>query len=255
MRPRLLLLIVLVCVCWVSAPHSGVAGGHGTQDKPFVVVVNNAPPFRIIEEWGGKTGYVGAYIDTIQELSLRLDIPLTFVNVPFTRALKMMETGAADMMLGPNWSVERAEYMVYLSGAFPAETKAFYIRTNDSDISRYSDLQGKTIGVLRSARYFDAFDQDESLNKVTLNDYQNGFIMLERRRIDTLIIPERQGKYMLKDLGLSFKTATFRVPGKPSFVTISRSSKLLEKQSEIEAVMTELNAEGFFERLMLTYLE
>ena len=158
-------------------------------------------------------------------------------------------------MLGPNWSVERAEYMVYLGPAFPAETKAFYIRKDAHDITRFSDLKDLTVGVLRSARYFHAFDNDKAINKVVLNDYQSGFRMLERGRVDTIIIPERQGKYMMKDLGLDFQRAMFRVPGNPSFVTVSRNSNLLSKQDDIEDVMTELSTEGFFERLMLTYLE
>ena len=225
------------------------------SEKPYIVVVNDAPPFRLVENWGGKSGYSGAYIDTILELSHRTGIPLEFRAVPFARAFQMMKTGEADMMLGPTWNIERAEYMAYLRAAFPAESKVFYLSRSALDISRYSDLKKVTIGVLLGARYFDPFDKDRSLKKVTLPRYENAFKMLDRERIDVLIIPERQGRYMMRNFGYEFRTSSFRVPGKPSFITLSHASRLLAQKDRIERAMDELKAEGYFERVMLLYLE
>ena len=231
-----------------------VAMSAKAEKKHYIVVVNEAPPFRIIDEWDGKTGYSGAYIDIINELSLRTDIPLTFLKVPFARALSMMKDGSADMMLGPNWSVERAEFMVYLDAAFPAETKVFYLGHHVPDITRYSDLKNKTIGALRKGRYFDRFDEDEDLDKVLVDSYEHAFRMLEADRLEAFIIPERQGAYLKRRLDYDFRTATFRIPGKVSFITVSRKSSLNEHRDKIEKAMSELNTEGYFERLIQLYV-
>jgi len=232
-----------------------VAQEKAARTAPFIVVVNNAPPFRIIEAWGGEEGYGGAYIDMINEIGRRTELPLKFVNVPFIRALHMMQAGKADMMLGPTWSVERSDYMIYLNASFPAEPKVFYLAPNTKDITRYSDLKGLRIGVLPSARYFDPFNDDKGLTKVPVRRYELGFKMLARNRLDAMIIPERQGEFLLRSFDYSFPSASFRVPGLPSFITISQKSKLLAHKDKIENTMAELNAEGYFQRLMMVYLD
>jgi len=236
-------------------PDADIGSGDSIRERPYVVVVNNAPPFRLIEAWDDKSGYSGAYIDTVNEISRRTGLPLEFRNVPFARALAMMQAGRADMMLGPTWSIERADFMYYLNAAFPAEAKVFYLAPNSSDITRYRDLLNREIGVLRSARYFDPFDDDDRISKYKLDRYEAGFKMLSRGRLDALIIPERQGRFLSRDMGFNFRTASFRIPGLPSFITVSRNSRLLEHKEVIEKAMTELNAEGFFQRLISTYLE
>jgi len=246
------LLMTLALFLWGGAV---VAQEKTARAKPFIVVVNNAPPFRIIESWGGEEGYGGAYIDMINEIGRRTELPLKFVNVPFIRALRMMEAGQADMMLGPTWSVERADYMIYLNASFPAEPKVFYLAPNTKDITRYRDLEGLRIGVLPSARYFDPFNDDESLTKVPVRRYELGFKMLARNRLDALIVPERQGEFLLRSFDYDFPSASFRVPGLPSFITISRTSRLLAHKEAIENTMAELNAEGYFQRLMMVYLD
>ncbi|WP_162901689.1 transporter substrate-binding domain-containing protein [Breoghania sp. L-A4] len=237
----------------VTALPAGLAPARA--DEPYLVVVNDAPPFRIIENWGGDSGYAGAYIDTIFEIQRRTGIPLEFRHVPFARALAMMENGAADIMLGPNWSVERAAYMVYLDASFPAETKVFFAPDGGSDVESYQDLKSLRVGVLRAARYFEPFDSDDTIQKITFDTYRSAFVAARQGRVDVVIIPERQGKYLLRQFGWSFTASSFRVPGTPSFITISRKSNLIKKKAKIEDVMEQLNQEGFFARLLVTYLE
>jgi polar amino acid transport system substrate-binding protein len=231
------------------------AGTSAFAEERYTVVVNNAPPYRIIEHIGGRTGYSGAYIDVIDEISRRVGIRLQFVNVPFSRALQMMKEGEADMMLGPLWSLERASFMVYLKAQFPAEPKVFYLGQGVADIDDYDDLKNISVGVQRSSRYFEAFDQDEGLKKLAFDNYRAAFKALKRGYVDAVIIPERQGEYMTLQLGMEFPKATLMIPGAPSFITLSKSSGLLQKKREIEAVMSQLNQEGYLERLMVTYLE
>jgi len=116
-------------------------------------------------------------------------------------------------------------------------------------------LRNLRIGQLRSARYFEPFDSDKGIEKNLFNDYETAFRALQHQRYDALIIPERQGRFLLQHLGMDFRASTFQVPGLPSFITISRNSRLLKHKLKIEQVMSELKSEGFFERLIQVYLE
>lgn len=243
------LLLIAFCLFFSSSAFAA------DQDEVFRVVVNDAPPFRIIENAVDGVVYTGAYIDIIDEISRRADIRLQFIHVPFARALEMMKAGEADLMLGPNWSIDRASYMVYLKAQFPAESKIFCLNERVGDIDDYEGLTGLKIGVQRSSKYFAPFDEDTSLNKVEFNNYRSAFRALESGFIDAVIIPEKQGLYMMNESSWRFQVASFQVPGVPSFITISKLSTLLKKRKTLEKVMSQLQQEGFYEKLMVTYLE
>ena len=244
---------VIACILAILLLVGSLA--KGASAEPYLVVVNDAPPFRIIENWGGEAGYSGAYIDTIFEIQRRTGIPLQFRQVPFARGLAMMKDGRADMMLGPNWNIERAAYMTYLDAVFPAEAKVFYSLEGRAGAEDYEDLKNMRVGVLRAARYFEPFDSDKTIQKIVFDNYRSAFLAAKQGRVDLVIIPERQGRYLLRQHGLKFNPSIFRVPGSPSFITISKKSKLIEVKRKIEKAMAELNQEGFFERLLTTYLE
>ncbi len=94
--------------------------GENSVSK-IVVVGNHAPPFRIIEE--GR--FYGIYFDIMSEIASRLEIPVEYKEVPFKRALKLMESGAADIMLGPNRTPERELYMVYTNATVGKQPRPF----------------------------------------------------------------------------------------------------------------------------------
>lgn len=224
-------------------------------DAVYKVVVNDAPPFRIIENFGAQSGYGGVYIDTIDEISRRTGLRFEFIHVPFARALVMMQHGQADIMLGPNWTIDRSSYMVYIDAKFPSEAKVFYLSPKVADVDDYTMLKALIVGVQRGSRYFEPFDGDDEIRKVPFDNYRAAFKGLQSGYVDAIIIPDRQGTYMLQRLGLSFAKASFRVPGSPSYITLSKGSGLMKHKDLIEKTMSRLNQEGFFERLMITYIE
>jgi len=206
------LVVVLLSGLWPRSPSADA----------FEVVINHAPPYRIIKEQSGVKTYSGFYIDFVRELAKRRNLDLVFHDVPFRRALALMEQGAADIMTGPNRTPERESYMIYLDVELTREGKAFYLQPQSPDITRYGDLQSRYIGVLRGAKYFDRFHADKTLRKYTVGNYSTALRMVSKGRIEVAIMPELLGDYSNKTDSHDLRKASFKMAGQPSFIAVSK---------------------------------
>ncbi|MCK5200922.1 MAG: transporter substrate-binding domain-containing protein [Spirochaetales bacterium] len=214
------------------------------------IALNHAPPFRIVS----GSDFSGIYIDIIKAAAMEMNAELEFIEVPFKRALVMMEEGNADMMLGPNRKPEREQYMVYLLDApLPRANKAFYVHPESSPIEKYEDLYGKNIGVLRGAVYFNQFDEDNKLNKYEIPDYETGIRMVNGGRIDVLIMPEFSGDYTIKNMDINLQKSPYIVEGNVSFITVSKRSSLLSKCQLIEDALGIIESKGIVQEIIDKY--
>lgn len=198
---------------------------------PYQVVVNHAPPYRIIDQGN----FSGIYIDILKAAALEAKIELAFIHVPFKRALQKMQTGQADIMLGPTRTAERERFMHYIAAApLPREHKAFYAKKAEHCITNYEALYGKTVEVLIGAAYFDRFDHDRKLLRSNTRSYNSAMKKVAIGRSDLLIMPERQGDLLNRREQFGLIKCPFKVSGELSYITVSKKSAdrhLLEQLS------------------------
>ncbi len=239
----------MICVCAALASPMGMA--DDTSD-PYVVAVNHAPPYRITRSEDDDPDYSGIYIDIAKAWAERAGIELQFVDVPFSRALTMMEYGSADIMLDPNRTPERETYMVYLPTPIDEEPKIFVVADPAKTVLTYEDLSGRTIGVLDNSVYFDRFDADSALTKVPASDYDTVFKMLAADRFCVAIAPERLARYKMRaHSGLS--VSPFRVAGRPSYFAVSRKSDLVHELDRLDAHLKSLVQTGAVDMVLAAY--
>lgn len=215
------------------------------------VAVNSTPPYRIIQ----NNTYSGIYIDVIILVGKDLGVELEFIEVPFKRALQLLKTGSADMMLGPNLLDEREQYMFYLKETpLPSVNKAFYFKNPEKVISRYEDLYSLKIGVLRGATYFKQFDSDSNIDKIEVVDYDTGLKMLNFNRLDCLIMPEVSADYLIKTRNLTIIKSPLIIQGNSSYITISKKSRWIEKSDKIESSLKRVISTTSIQELMNLYI-
>jgi len=227
--------------------HSGELAAQTVN--AIKVVGNHAPPYRIIE----GNSFSGIYFDAMKEIGKRIDITIVFKEKPFKRALKLMEYGRADVMLGPNRNPEREAYMVYTEATVGRANKAFYVHPESPLITQYDDLKGKRIVTHRGKKYFDKFDNDGSLEKIVANSYAQAIFMISKRRGDAVIMPENGGDYLLMESNIFLIKSPFIVEGKQSYLTISRKSPVIELQTKIEEAMSEIYSDGTMDKILNQY--
>jgi len=215
----------------------------------IIVVGNHAPPYRIITE--GE--FSGIYFDTIKVIAERLNFSIQFREEPFARALVSMERGEADIMLGPNRTPEREEFLIYTDATFPPAQKAFYVHPDTPPITIYEDLYGKIIAVHLGKVYFERFDNDQELTKEEVDSYEQAIMKVVKGWNDVVIMPEQEGDYLLQQLEITLKKSPYIVPGNVSYLTISKQSPVQQLQRDIEEAMDAIKADGTMDTILMRY--
>lgn len=236
--------LMILCSCLLL-----LAGRAGAAEPELLVAGNNAPPYRIFE--AGKAS--GIYVDVMRLLAERMGVALRFQEVPFKRALKMMEAGRADVMLGPNRNAEREAYMAYTDATFQREDKVFYVKPGTPPIREFADLAGRRILVVRGATYFDRFDRDSALRRIPVANYENAARRVAKCADCAVIMPEMQGDFLLKRIAIALDKSRFRAEGKVSFITVSRASDAMQHIPALEAAMAAIKADGSYQQVLRRY--
>lgn len=217
---------------------------------PVLRVVGSAdPPFRIF----AATGATGLYYELMNEAARRLGWTLSYAEVPSARALKMMEQGEADLMLGPLRTPERELFLSYTRILLPSEDKAFYTRPDAAPVLSQADLYGRSIAVHRGKRYGRAFDADMRLQRYEVNDYRAALEMVARGRLDVAVVPLRQGDAMQRELGLALRQQPWLLAGEPPYLVLSRLSPWLVRQAELERTFQAMREDGSWRRIAERY--
>lgn len=241
-------------VCGLLLLAAGLpAAAQPTAVQIARVPINDAPPYRIIGSANGAATYSGIYVDVLREVAATTGLALEFVELPFARGFRVMQEGEADIMLGPNRSPDREVYLQYLEPPLPQEPKVFLQAASAAPIRDYDDLAGRRIAVLRGASYFDRFDTDIALSKTPLDDYTAGLRLVAIGRLDAVVIPELQALWLLRETGFPLRAAPYRVPGRPSYIAVSRRSPLVQRAAEFEAALRQLMDGGGIKRILQRY--
>lgn len=247
MRRTILVLLMPLALFAVRT----VQANPNLQAPPdrVVVVGNHAPPYRIISH----EGFSGIYFDTMKEIAERIGVEAVFMEAPFQRALALMKTGQADIMLGPNRTEEREAYMVYTRAVFPAEDKGFFLAPGKPDIARYEDLFHKTVCVHLGKSIDPRFDTDPGILK---RDSVSQLATLQdalTNKCDAAVLPAQEARWLMAQLGTDLDQASLTLPGRNSYLTLSRNSPVLALQPLIEDAMRSIMEDGTFERILERY--
>jgi polar amino acid transport system substrate-binding protein len=232
------------------APWAGAVPVATPQPEEALRIVGSAdPPFRSF----GPEGPGGMYFELMNEAARRLGWKLVYTEVPSARALRMMETGEADVMLGPLRNAERERFLSYSHTVLPAEDKAFYTRAGARTIRSLDELSGRHIAVHRGKRYGREFDEDRRLQRTEVNDYRVALEMVARGRLDVAVLPERQGDLLLRTLGLALVKQPLELPGEPPYVVFSRRSPWLDRQAALDRAFQAMHEDGSWRRIVQRY--
>lgn len=216
----------------------GLAAAAGDSRPVLTVVGDHAPPFRIFDAQAPH----GIYFDLARALAERAGCSLRFVEVPSARALAMMRSGEADLMIGLLHTPERAAYLHYLAPSLPAVDKRFLQRPGSRRITQYDDLRPLTIGVERGKSYSPKIDHDAQLSKDVSDSYLIALRKLQAGRVDAVVIPEAEADWLMRETGLRFDKADLIIEGLPTYVTLSRASPQANLLPQIERALREMAA-------------
>lgn len=233
-----------------------IISGRGLAEN-LQVCVDPYPPFKMVDSSGAVIG--GVDIELTNVLAKAVMLQPIYTSLPWARCLNNLKYGKSDLISGIVRNNEREKYLFYIEPPYKTKSvKIFYV--NKADVNQYQtykDLSQLTIGVLRNAKYFDQFDNDDDIKKYELSDLVTGFKMLKLKRIDAFITTEEVGDYLIKSNGFgnNFRKTEYRYNKEVAvYFALSKKSKHVNKLNELEVIVTELNKKKVFEKILAHYL-
>ena len=178
-----IVLLLLFAAGWVNA-------------MPTLTVATDVwPPFRILQPDGQLQGID---IEILHRLEQESGIRLQVKRMPWGRALKQMQTGQVDLMIGLAHTPERAQFIDYLQPAYYQCWPAFYgKREQVARLDQYSHLLGVKVGFVLNSAYFEPFDSDIRLDKHGVATEDQLLRMVQRGHLPLMIGTDCQVDYAL----------------------------------------------------------
>lgn len=244
MRIKLLLLtFTLSLIALIArAKESNVINLATYVEPPYANFVNDE--------------YVGIHVDIINAIAAKLNISVNFIQCPFVRCLSLMKTGDADLIIGIKLTTERSQYMSYITPPFSIQhfpLRFFVQKDSEIKLDEYQDLKSLRIGTLRGVSYFEQFDNDQSLSKFEVREYQQLIQMLLKSRIDTFMEREEsilpwidQDVYQTQ-----VKLANYQyAKAMGSYIAVSKNSSWHSKLVELKVVAQQLIDSGEMKHIL-----
>ncbi|CAH9064463.1 hypothetical protein PSECIP111854_03454 [Pseudoalteromonas sp. CIP111854] len=189
--PRLLLVF-----CFLSFFASrDLYAGHQT----IHVAIDHAPPYSSVSNDGESAGLI---LDLVRAAAGD-KFQVRPVPCPMSRCLRMLEQGDVDVMGGLIKTAQRQNTMIFVEPPYMALSSSyvFYAKKGSNlSVSKFEDLYGKRIAVMRGAAFFERFDEDKKINKVDVTSEQVALELVLKERVDLAIAVEDTAEVAMKVL-------------------------------------------------------
>jgi polar amino acid transport system substrate-binding protein len=249
MAVRFRSLLWLFVSCLLSAFASA-------DSERLTVAYPQWPPYKIVQD--GRIGGIDASV--LDEIARRTGLKFDYVECPWARCLIMLQNGSVDMITSIAKTEGRKESMDFLEP--PTRDNyaiSFYTNAKATHaLSRYEDLYGLEIGVIRSSAYFERFDQDHRLQKTLVTGERQLVDMLASQRLDVIVGIGANLDYLLHETGRSgvIKKSAFEIKTKdPAYLAVSKKSKHKDVVPQLEKALRDMRRANEIERIERNFLE
>lgn len=231
-----------------------------------------AGPLLVADEWcpyncaqeDAQPGYV---IDLLQAIFTQAGMPATYLVTPWTRAIRMVEQGKADLLVGT--TPEITPHLLLSLPIGENRTCFFAARGSSWHFQQMADLHEQRLGVIQDYGSYDAGGvldryiassppaQGKVLRATGAQALQKNFRMLLAGRLDVVVENCTVGTYRLQKLGLMEKIQLAgRLDSFNGTVNIGLNPNAPDAQKWLTLINQGLNERrrnGELERLLQTY--
>jgi len=213
---------------------------------------------------GADGALYGIDIEINQELMRRLGCRLEFQEMPFGRGLRELQTGGLDLMGSAFRRPEREAFAWFSTPVLQARKRLFVRRTDLAGFKARSLREwlqgGVTLGVLPGVVYgpeFSALQQDPAMQPHihTVVNRRSLWLMLERERIDGMLVDELTAGYEMRRLALDERLAAapLVVESEPSYTAFSKRSTPPEFVARYNEALATMGRDGSLARILARY--
>lgn len=228
------------------------------QEAGVVVVGTSAdyPPYEYVDESGDYTGFD---IELMTEIAKRMDVDLEWTDMPFDSLIAAVQEGKIDMSISCfNYSEERDEKVDFSDAYYTSEDAFLVVEEFTGTITNPEDVANFKIGV-QSGTVQDDWVTTELIDaglmeEANLSRYERvdqAALDLQAGRIDVLVADSVPAQSLMSQFGgfkIVFEDMLYTGP-----INIVLPEDAAALQEEVNAIIKDLQEEGFIDSLAVKY--
>lgn len=214
--------------------------------------------FEGIYERRNNGEFAGMGVDLLRLFAQRYSYQLRFDLYPWRRAQELINTGKADVLVGPYKSAERLRSMRFSAQPFFRDEVAFYVRADRMPIweGDYGMLKGRRIVTLNGWSYGPAFTKAQpQLNISVANSVENGLKMLAVGHVEMFATNRRDTDPVVAALGLQDKLMALAplIDVQDAYFAYPLAPRLRDVSAQMDQLLLEMKKNGELEKLARRY--
>jgi len=229
---------------------------HQNSEKSIIIVSSNWAPYEFEED--GQIKGIG--IDIAEEAFNRMGYEVIKKNIPFSRAIEMLEKGDVDMITNVKNTVERQNIGVFSNEPILITYTSIFVKS-DSDIKftgDVEDLRNYKIGIVRDYTYGSEVDnaiKSNLLNVEKADEYRQNIDKVLDNRLDAIIENRLVVLNALKASGNQGRLKELTIPSgeTPVYGWFSKKKSTEQLINEFDKKILEIKQDGTFEKIYKEY--
>lgn len=231
--------------CCLALILVGVSPGAMSADG-VIFCFNDWPPYTEMRDRGPG----GITVEIVQHAAEILGHQARFVERPWDECLERVKSGEYDAVL------DAAKRDVYLQGptSFNSYTDTFWVR-NDSKISRYDELGGGRIGLVKGYKYADSLMkhvEDLGMEIARGEDDPSNINMLAAGELDA-VIADLASTFVLTNKN-NLQVHPILPPFSVDLLYPSFNRERVELQREFDRVFARLIEQGYVDQVYKAHI-
>lgn len=253
-------VLLLFVLCSVTAPayaKNSSAPSQPAEQRVLKLGMYHSPPYYHTEDVKKPTGLS---LDILTPVAAALGYRLEVVPCPFPRCLKMAAQGELDLVAGLINNQERAKFLYFLSPPMMQFHSAFVFYSRPQapfELTKFADLTGRTVAVMRDAVYFPDFDNSQIFSRVQVPAESVALHMVAMGRVDYAITVEKTALGSFHDAGLKLtdlkRQPYFHQQNIDGYLAFSRLSPHFAIAQQLEAELQLKAKQGLLDKLWVKY--
>jgi polar amino acid transport system substrate-binding protein len=223
---------------------------------PIKIVTSPWPPY----EFNDNGQLKGTDVDVIREAFSRMGIPVKIEMYPWSRCLKMVQSGEAEGIFTLSKNPKREKFLIYPEEVINySENVFFYNKKKPFEFDgTVESLKGRLIGTTRNYNYRDDFMKSNLFKRDDADSDMAGIRKIANGRDDLFICDKLVGSSLAKKEGLLSKISYIKTPlsKKKMFLAFRKNNpKNIQLAKNFEKAIKSMKKDGTYKKILDRYLK
>jgi ABC-type amino acid transport substrate-binding protein len=242
-RKALWIVSLLIAVVILVA-----AGCQGGQDKLVVGTSADYEPFEYIDEDGNYTGFD---IELMEEIADRMGVELEWQDIAFDGLIGSLQNDKIDAIIAAMSATEEREEQVDFTDPYFISGDAVLVAEGSNlDLQDKNDIAGHTVGVQTGTIQESWIDENLDADVSRYERAEQAIMDLKSGRIEMVAMDLSAANSFVEQGGIEVALET-DFSGEHMAIAVKEGNT--ELKEEFDAVIDELQMEGFIDDLAAKY--